>query len=184
MLIMFIDIGNTWTQLSYLNSINLIRRHVLPPDNNLCVSGCGIIETADHLFVGSNFFEKVWSLICHWIGISFVCSRSINDHFLQFIYLAGMSRSSYIYSKVIWLASAWAICKDRNNRVFINVVINPLNILEKAKLNFFLWFSSNFVPIAFGFYDWWRHPFLCMGVMQFCFYFLGGGILWFGVMFL
>jgi len=35
----------------------------------------------------------------------------------------------------------------------------------------FLWISSNIIPIAFNFHDWWRHPLLCMGVMQSCFYF-------------
>ena len=109
---------------------NLVRIHALQPDNNMCVSGCDIIETADHLFVGCNFFRRVWSLICHWLGISFVCPRWIKDHFIQFIHLAGMPRSSHIYFKVIWFAYAWAIWKDRNNRVFTNVVIDPHNILE------------------------------------------------------
>jgi len=131
-----------------------VRRHVLQPDNNLCVSGCGIIEMADHLFVRCNFFRRVWSLICHWLSILFICPGSINDQFIQFIHLAGMSRSSHIYFKVIWFASVWAISKDKNNRVFTNAVIDPNNILEKVKLNSFLWLSLNFVPIAFGFHDW------------------------------
>jgi hypothetical protein len=145
--------------------INLVRRHVLQPDNNLCVSGCGVIETTDHLFVGCCVFGTVWQLICKWLGISFVSPGSINDHFLQFIHLAGMPRSSHIYFKVIWLASTWAIWKDRNNRVFTNEVIDIHNILEKVKRNSFLWIFSNITPIAFDFHDWWRHPLLCMGVM-------------------
>jgi len=74
-------------------------------------------------------------------------------------------RSSHFYFRVIWLASAWAICKDINNYVFNNAVIDPLNILEKVKLNSYLWLSSNYVPIVFEFYDWWRHPLLYMSVM-------------------
>jgi len=31
---------------------NLARRCVLQPNDNLCVGGCGNIETADHLFIG------------------------------------------------------------------------------------------------------------------------------------
>ena len=31
---------------------NLMRRHVLQPNDNLCVGGCGNFETANHLFIG------------------------------------------------------------------------------------------------------------------------------------
>jgi hypothetical protein len=79
----------------------------------------------------------------------------------------GIPRSSDLYFKVIWLASAWEMWKERNNRVFKNMIINPHNILEKVKLNSFLWISSNHGPIAFGFHDWWRHPLLCMGACNF-----------------
>jgi hypothetical protein len=70
-----------------------------------------------------------------------------------------------VYLKVIWLACVWAIWKELNNRVFNDTVIDPFHIVEKVKLNSFLWLSSNSEPIAFGFHDWWRHPLFCMGVM-------------------
>jgi len=144
---------------------NLVRRHVLQPNNNLCVGGCGSSETTDHLFFGCDLFGSVWYSVCQWIGIPCVFLGSVKEHFVQFIYLAGLPRSSYFYLKVIWLACISAIWKKRNNCVFKNAVIDPLNIVKKVKLNSFLWLSSNFVPISFGFHDWWRHPLLCMGVM-------------------
>jgi hypothetical protein len=144
---------------------NLVRRLVLHSDNNLCVSGCGFIETMDHLFVVCNFFGRVWELICNWLGIYYVCPGSITDHFFQFTHLAGMPRSSFVFFKIIWLASTWAIWKERNSRVFANAVIDPHNIIERVKRNSFLWLSTNVVPIAFSFHDWWRHPLLCMGVL-------------------
>jgi len=87
--------------------VNLVRRHVLQPNDNLRVGGCGNIETADHLFLGCNLSESVWYLICNWLGISYVSPVLHTDHFLQFSNLAGMPRSSYTYFKVIWLASTW-----------------------------------------------------------------------------
>jgi hypothetical protein len=144
---------------------NLVRRQVLQHGSNVCVSGCGVPETVDHLFLACNLFGSVWSLICNWLGISFVCPGSITDHFLHFTQLAGMPRSSYVFFKVIWLASSWAMWKARNNRVFSNVVIDPYNITESVKRTSFLWLSTNVVPIAFSFHDWWRHPLLCMDVM-------------------
>jgi len=43
---------------------SLARRHVLQPNDNLCVGGCGNIETADHLFIGCDLFGSGWYLIC------------------------------------------------------------------------------------------------------------------------
>lgn len=74
---------------------NLVRRRVLQPDDSLCVEGCDNIKIAVHLFNGWDVFGAVWYLVCHWLDISVVFPRSITDHFffLQFIHMAGMSRS-------------------------------------------------------------------------------------------
>jgi len=144
---------------------NLVRRKVLQHNDNLCVGGCDINETVDHLFIGCALFGSVWYLVCHWLEFSFVFPGSIKDHHFQFIHLAGSPRASHFYFKVIWLACAWVIWKDRNNCVFKNAAIDPHNIVEKVKLNSFLWLSSNCVPLAFDFHDWWINPLLCMGVM-------------------
>lgn len=48
-------------------------------NDNLCVGGCGTIETADHLFIGCDIIGSVWYLVCHWLGISFVCLGWVND---------------------------------------------------------------------------------------------------------
>lgn len=144
---------------------NLVRRHVFQPIDNLCVGGCGFSETADHLFIGCDLFTSAWNLVSHWLGVPCVFPGSVTNHYFQFIHLAGLSRPFHFYLKVIWLACIWAIWKERNNYVFKNAVIDPLGIVEKVKLNSFLWLSSNFVPISFGFHDWWRHSLLCMGIM-------------------
>ena len=144
---------------------NLVRRNAIPPNGNLCAGGCGNIETANHLFLGCNLFGSVWYLICNWLGISFVPSGLLFDHFIQFSNLTGMPRYSHNYFQVIWVASIWAIWKDRNNCIFNNAVIDPHIILEKVKQVSFLWLSSNRIPLAFGFHDWWRHPLLYLDVM-------------------
>jgi hypothetical protein len=117
---------------------NLVSRHVLQPSDNLCVGGCGNIESADHLFIGCNLFGSVWYLICLWLGISFVCPGLIVDHFTQFIHMAGLPRSTHGYFKVIWLAATWAIWKDRNNCAFKNKVVDPF----QAKLFLMVIFES------------------------------------------
>jgi len=144
---------------------NLVHRHVIRPPDNLCVGGCGFTETMDHLFIACDFFGSTWYLICLWLGVSCAFSGSVKDHFSQFTHLAGLPRQSHLYLKIIWLACVWTIWKERNNCVFKNVVLDPLSIVEKVKLNSFLWLSSNVVPLLFGLHDWWRYPLSCMGIM-------------------
>ena len=42
---------------------NLHRRHVIDSDTQICVSGCGLIETSTHLFLHCNLFGSVWNHI-------------------------------------------------------------------------------------------------------------------------
>ena len=144
---------------------NFVHRHVIQPTDNLCVGGCGFIETTDHLFIACNFFGSTWYLICLWLGVSWAFSGSVKDHFSQFTHLVGLLRRSHLYLKIILLACVWTIWKERNNCVFKNVVLDPLNIVEKVKLNSFLWLLSNVVPLLFGLHDWWRYRLSCMSIM-------------------
>jgi len=128
---------------------------IFPLHLNLCVGGCGNIETAVHLFIGCEVFGTIWYLVCHWLDISVVFPGSITDHFFQFIHMVGMSRASHLRLKVIWLACVWVLWKERNNRIFKNVVADSSIILDKLKLDSFLWLSSNHVPLTFCYHDWW-----------------------------
>jgi hypothetical protein len=120
-----------------------VRRHVIQPTDNLCVGGCGSPETTDHPFIMCDLFGRIWYLICLWLGVICVFPGSVKDHFSQFIHLAGMPRLSHSFLKIIWLACVWAIWKERNNCVFKTAVIDQISIVEKVKLNSFLWLSSN-----------------------------------------
>jgi hypothetical protein len=47
---------------------NLVNRGVVYPEASLCVSGCGIAETAQHLFLTCSDFASLWHLVRDWIG--------------------------------------------------------------------------------------------------------------------
>jgi hypothetical protein len=78
--------------------------------------------------------------------------------------MSGLPRGTYLYFRIIWFATVWAIWKERNNRAFQNTVSDPSVLAEKVKLTSFLWLKSNKVNFCFSYHDWWRHPLHCMGV--------------------
>jgi len=112
-----------------LTKLNLVRRCVLQPNDNFCVGGCGYIESTDHLFIRCNIFGSIWYLVCKWLDITSILPSTICEHFTQFINMAGMSRFTYSYLKVIWLACNWVLWKEMNNRVFKNMASDHYSLL-------------------------------------------------------
>jgi hypothetical protein len=43
--------------------VNLAARGILTPEAHMCVSSCGGVESAQHLFLSCNFFGSLWSLV-------------------------------------------------------------------------------------------------------------------------
>ncbi|KAK2357456.1 hypothetical protein QL285_094722 [Trifolium repens] len=83
---------------------NLVNRGILSPNLHFCVSGCGGIESAQHLFLSCGTFGSLWALVRSWIGISGVDAHNLPDHFLQFTYLSGGLRARRSFLQLIWLA--------------------------------------------------------------------------------
>jgi hypothetical protein len=50
---------------------NLFRRGILNNGSRMCASGCGSLETLNHLFLHCSIFGAVWYYIYCWLGISF-----------------------------------------------------------------------------------------------------------------
>jgi len=67
---------------------NLARRWVLQQNDILCVGGCGLSDTTNHLFIGCNLFGGIWFLVWRWLDIYFVSPVGIRDHYTQFIHIA------------------------------------------------------------------------------------------------
>jgi len=88
----------------------------------------------------------------------------LHDHYIQFSYMAGLPHSTHSFFKGIWFACVWIIWKERNSRIFKNAALHPYILIEKVKLNSFLWVKANQPTFNYCYYDWWTHPLLCMGV--------------------
>jgi hypothetical protein len=53
-----------------------------------------------------------------------------------------MPRFIHLYFTIVWFTTVWVIWKERNNRIFQQTVSTPFPLLEKVKLNSFLWLKA------------------------------------------
>jgi len=83
---------------------NLIKRHFLHPNAQLCVGGCGMIEDAKHLFLSCDFFGKLWYGISNRLGYNIVFLENVSDHLYQFGTFSGFSNSKHSALNLIWLS--------------------------------------------------------------------------------
>ncbi|XP_024636555.1 uncharacterized protein [Medicago truncatula] len=93
---------------------NLAIRGVVPADDIFCVSGCGHVETAAHLFLSCTTFASLWQQVRDWIGFLGVDSNIITDHLVQFTHLAGVGKAKRSFLQLIWLLCAWVLWNERN----------------------------------------------------------------------
>ncbi|KAK2440989.1 hypothetical protein QL285_012338 [Trifolium repens] len=114
---------------------NLVRRNIIPHDSQLCVNGCGGLETAQHLFLSCHVFAPMWGLVRSWIGVSSADPISIQDHFLQFIHSAGGLRARRSFMQLVWLCCISVMWTERNNRVFKATAATTQQMFDKVKLH-------------------------------------------------
>jgi hypothetical protein len=97
---------------------NLVSRGIIAPTAHLCVSGCGCVESARHLFLSCSFFGSLWSLVRSWIDFSSLNSQSLSDHFLQFTFSSGGLHVRRSFLRLIWLLCVWVVWNERIQRLF------------------------------------------------------------------
>ncbi|PNX55401.1 70 kDa peptidyl-prolyl isomerase, partial [Trifolium pratense] len=83
---------------------NLVYRGILTLEAHFCVSGCGAVESVQHLFIFCSTFGFLWSLVSSWISSSLVTAQILSDHFVQFTMSAGGLRARRSFMQLIWLA--------------------------------------------------------------------------------
>jgi len=102
----------------FATKVNLFRRRIIQEDAQLCVSGCGMVESTDHLFLHCQVFGQVWQLVRYWLGVCSANPLTIFEHYLQFGITSCVSKSWCSFMHLIWFASAWVIWKERKARIF------------------------------------------------------------------
>lgn len=143
---------------------NLIYRGVIPTEAGLCVSGCGALESTQHLFLSCSYFASLWSLVRDWIGFVGVDTNVLSDHFVQFVHSTGGNKASQSFLQLIWLLCAWVLWTERNNMCF-NDSITPLpRLLDKVKYLSLGWLKARNASFLFGTFSWWSNPLQCLGI--------------------
>ncbi|GAU37762.1 hypothetical protein TSUD_102790 [Trifolium subterraneum] len=142
---------------------NLITRGCLSSVVHHCVSGCGEVESAQHLFLSCNTFGSLWSLVSSWIGSSMVTAQILPDHFVQFTCSAGGSRARHSFMQLIWLACVWVVWTERNHRLFRGSANSLLHMLDKIKTFSYRWLKVKSSTLALNCHSWWYSPMLCLG---------------------
>ncbi|KAK2433359.1 hypothetical protein QL285_018637 [Trifolium repens] len=142
---------------------NLATRGILPTASQLCVSGCGEVESAHHLFLTCGTFGPLWALVHAWIDCPRVEFVSLRDHFVQFTSSAGGSRARRSFLQLIWLACVWVVWTERNHRLFRGTESSIHQLLDKIKLFSFRWLKATNVNLASNCHMWWSSPRLCLG---------------------
>jgi len=61
---------------------NLAMRGVFDAEACQCVSGCGFMEDANHLFLLCPCFGSLWPLLRRWIGFDDIDHCDISSHFV------------------------------------------------------------------------------------------------------
>jgi hypothetical protein len=82
---------------------NLVTRGILAQEAQMCVAGCGEVETAQHLFVSCSIFCELWHLVRDWLGVSRADPSEVATHFHQFTYLVGGSINRRSFMQLLWL---------------------------------------------------------------------------------
>jgi hypothetical protein len=146
-----------------LTKANLVARGIISPEVHFCVSGCGGVESTQHLFLSCSAFSSLWALVRSWIGFSAVDAHLLHDHFIRFTYSAGGLRARRSFLQIISLACVWVLWNERNQPLFRNVGSFVHHMLDKVKLFSFRWLKTTNVALVSNYHIWWSNPLLCLG---------------------
>ncbi|KAK2382749.1 hypothetical protein QL285_070265 [Trifolium repens] len=143
---------------------NLVARGIISPEAHLCVTGCGGIETAQHIFISCSTFASLWGLVRSWIGSSAVDAHALPEHFVQFTSSDGGPRARQSFLQLIWLACTWVIWNERNQRLFRNTENSVHHLLGKVKMFSFRWLRTTNATLGINLHCWWSNPLLCLDI--------------------
>ena len=97
---------------------DLFQRGVISHDAQHCVSGCGKVETKNHLFFHCYIFGSLWYMLCDWLRFSSADLLEITNCFVQFAYLTGGLKVQHSFMHLFWFTCVRVIWIERNYIIF------------------------------------------------------------------
>jgi hypothetical protein len=143
---------------------NLFRRNVIGFDAQLCIGGCGEVETSPHLLFHCSVFGSVWNHILRWLRLSAVLPYDAASHYYQFSNIGGVAKARCSILQVIWFATVWEIWKERNNRIFNDKYCSMSQVVDKIKSLTYRWLKGKHVSLPLNYHGWWLSPFTILGI--------------------
>ena len=143
---------------------NLLCLGVIDQASRLCVSGCGSLESSNHLFLHCNFFGSVWNFIHRWLGLSVAAPFQVSDHFNQFSCSGGTTKAHRSILQVIWFAVVCEIWKERNNSLFNVKECSVNQVVDKIKSLAFTWLKAKYISLPLNYHGWWFSSFTILGI--------------------
>ncbi|KAK2391015.1 hypothetical protein QL285_064512 [Trifolium repens] len=123
------------------------------------------VESMAHAFIHCNFSTNVWRRIFNWMGLYFINSNSIQQHFIRYGELI-KSKATKVKNKhrhIIWLATMWCIWRGRNNIVFREDRITIGSLVDQIIYMSWFWFSGRLRSVvAISFDSWCTNPLNCL----------------------
>jgi hypothetical protein len=134
-------------------------RHHLSRNSFVCVrvSGCGDVESAEHLFLSCSTFDSFWPMVRSWIGFSSTESQTLSDHLLQFKYSSEGPRARRSFLQLICLLCVWVVWTKRNHRLFRNSALTVSQLLDKIKLHYW-WLKTTNITLISNNHSCWSSP--------------------------
>jgi hypothetical protein len=141
---------------------NLDIRGIFSPEVSLeCVGCVGRVEASPHLFLHCPKSMVVWYALFRWLGVVVVMPPSVA---MLFEILRGVARNKSLRHgfMLIWHAAIWSIWKARNNAIFANKVVDPLDLVEEIKVVSWKWSLARLKLKPCLFYEWVWDPGECL----------------------
>ncbi|GAU49095.1 hypothetical protein TSUD_137800 [Trifolium subterraneum] len=125
--------------------VNLVTRGILSWKAHYCVSGCGAVESAQHLVPLLQHF--CFSLVT-FVALS-----------------AGGLRARRSFMQLIWLVSVWVVWHERNSRLFRGSANSVQHMLDKIKAFSYRLMKATSSTLALNYHCWWSCLLLCLSLV-------------------
>jgi hypothetical protein len=140
---------------------NLLLRGVLPSQSgDLCVWCDDLRESPIHLFLHCKVASLVWYEVFRWLGVVIVLPRNL-FYLFEILSEAAKNKKFRKGFRLVWHSVIWSIWKARNNHIFNNVITDPLELVEQAKILAWRWSADRLKITPCLYYEWCWDPGSC-----------------------